>query len=601
MKLEKYIPFESKSFRPYQKEAIEEIIQAIEDGSENILLNAPVGLGKSLIAYILASYYYDKDESTYFYTSTKYLQDQYKHDFEDINVVKGRSNFRCLSDPFFDCSRGSCKQLNKFHCPYGADVSNEVHLRENEDDLHCPYWEQKYEAIQAPISLLNYTYAFTDAQYLNHFPTRFLGVADEGHNIEKELMGLLETKLSATKLKKDIGYSLQTNVSKYTINEWSDILHDISSQYKGKSEDTEDKVKRDSLKERSQTIEYTANLLDNDSENWIVEGNTYNGFKTVVFKPIMVDRYSDLLFDKAEHNVIMSGSILKPDIFAKELGLDDFYYIEIPGIIPKQNRKIIEDYCGSMSSSNIENNFPNLAARIDMLSKMHSNEKGLIHTYTYRIANMLKKKFKRNPRFIFHDSQGRDAAFKKFKETDMKNAILVSPVAFEGVDFPYDEARWQAICKDPFPNIGDKQISTRDRVDYGWIYRQRCLVLSQMYGRTNRAPDDYSVTYLLDSEIKKLLGPKTLVTDYFLEAIDNLNYDKEFTISDNAEEIISNQRSENNIYEETTILNDIQANSFKTMKEVRQAYKNIKGDSYSYSRVIPVVSRLLERGALQYV
>lgn len=60
MNLEQYIPFANKQFRPHQKEAIIKIIEAIEAGHKNIVLNACVGLGKSLIAYVLSQYFLEK-------------------------------------------------------------------------------------------------------------------------------------------------------------------------------------------------------------------------------------------------------------------------------------------------------------------------------------------------------------------------------------------------------------------------------------------------------------------------------------------------------------------------------------------------------------
>ena len=62
MNLEQYIPFANKQFRPYQKEAIIKIIEAIEAGHKNIVLNACVGLGKSLIAYVLSQYFLEKKQ-----------------------------------------------------------------------------------------------------------------------------------------------------------------------------------------------------------------------------------------------------------------------------------------------------------------------------------------------------------------------------------------------------------------------------------------------------------------------------------------------------------------------------------------------------------
>jgi hypothetical protein len=140
---------------------------------------------------------------------------------------------------------------------------------------------------------------------------------------------------------------------------------------------------------------------------------------------------------------------------------------------------------------------------------------------------------------MFHNQGNKDEVFDAFKK-NKDNAILVSPIAFEGVDFPYDQARWQCICKDPFPNIGDPQIRAREDVDFDWTFRQRCLVLSQMYGRTNRAADDWSVTYLLDSRLESLLGPSSLVTDYFYEALQGSHYNDKLVLNENAYEKLTN-------------------------------------------------------------
>ena len=213
---------------------------------------------------------------------------------------------------------------------------------------------------------------------------------------------------------------------------------------------------------------------------------------------------------------------------------------------------------------------------------------------------MIREGFKDGRRFIFHGSHDREEKIQLFKQSK-GNKILVSAYAWEGVDFPYDEARFQVICKNPFPNIGDKQVKERDRIDFGWLYRQQCLVLSQMYGRTNRAPDDFSVTYLLDQDIERILGAKTLVTDYFLEALDGLNYTKPFKLASNAYQKLSKDKIKSYAIEreqEKQILNDIQTENLNTLEKIRREYKKL--DSDSYAEIIPIVNRLLENGALVY-
>ena len=58
MNVDDYFPFDE--YRPYQREAILKIIELIEAGTTNVILNAPVGSGKSVIAYTIAQYFWHK-------------------------------------------------------------------------------------------------------------------------------------------------------------------------------------------------------------------------------------------------------------------------------------------------------------------------------------------------------------------------------------------------------------------------------------------------------------------------------------------------------------------------------------------------------------
>lgn len=606
MSLEKYIPFEKKEFRPHQKEAIQKIIDSIEAGTETILLNAPVGSGKSLIGYCVARYLEDQGHSSYIYTKTTFLQDQYLRDFKDLKTAMGRSNFECLMTPGETCTYGKCKTISKFSCPVGAMIGEEIELKELSSPFteNCLYWQQKYDAIKNPISILNYPYMIVDNLYLNHFKKRKFGVFDEGHGLENALMGSLELQLSDVQLDYDLGVKLEI---KHTILEWVDELRKFSSMYQILAEKEDDDHRRDRLETRSNALKDCSDFLEEDPNNWVFNINYKYPNKEkqtfVTFKPIEIQEYTDILFSKAEHKLIMSGSILKPDIFVHELGLneDDFSYIEIPSIVPIKKRPIIRSYVGSMSARNFESNLPNLVAKIKEIADQHLFEKGVIHTFTYKINYELLKHFKNDDRFIFHTQENRVEKTKEFKESpDEEGAIFVSPYSYEGVDFPYGEGKWQIICKNPYPYLGDAQVKARMQMDqfnfttdWGWCNRQIALVLSQMYGRTNRAADDESVTYILDSDIERAFGPASLVTDYFLEALVGYNYTTPLKIVD-----VSKIRSRgNNRENQEIILQDIRE-GLDTMEKLRKAYKQLPGGSYV--EVKKAVDYLLKCGAIEY-
>lgn len=613
MNLETYIPFEEKKFRPHQKEVIEKILTKLDEGVETILLNAPVGSGKSLIGYCVAKHLEEEQgDKSYIYTKTTYLQDQYLEDFKDLKTAMGRQNFECLMGNFNEtCDIGQCKTQNKYKCPVGAIIDEDgVSLKAVAEPFleNCHYWQQKYDAIKNPISILNYPYAIADNMYLHHFDHRRLGIFDEGHSLESVLMNAFEVEITDYQLKNDLKVDL---IVKKDTTEWVDELYKFSKAYNEASKklDEEDVKRKERFLERSEALKQCAMFLEDNPTNWVF--NTFEKkskffnrrIRHVVFKPIEIQEYTDVLFGSVKQKLIMSGSILKSDIFVDELGLDvsNYTYIEIPPIVPIENRRIIRDYVGSMSQRNFRSNFPFLVSKIKEIADKHMFEKGIIHTFTYNINYELFKAFKNDDRFIFHTQQNRVEKTKEFKETpDDEGCIFVSPYSYEGVDFPYDQARWQIICKNPYPYLGDAQVKARmemDRVNYttdwGWINRQIALVLSQMYGRTNRAADDMSVTYILDSDIERNFGPASLVTDYFLEALEGYNYTTPLVVIDENKMKSRGLNREN----QEEILKDIK-NGLNTLELLRKAYKQLP--SSSYVEVKKAVDYLLKCGAIAY-
>ena len=418
-------------------------------------------------------------------------------------------------------------------------------------------------------------------------------------------MGAFEVEISDYQLFYDLDTQLDV---KDTIEEWASELIKFGNMYAELAEDIEEDIKRkERFESRAEALQNCAEFLMEDPNNWVfnVTNRKINDVWRVyvTFKPIEIQEYTDVLFDKAEHKVIMSGSILKPDIFINELGLDvdNFEYIEIPSIVPIKQRPIIRDYVGSMSQRNIEDTLPLMIAKIKEIADKHMFEKGIIHTFTYGVNYKLFQHLKNDDRFIFHTQRDRVEKTLEFKESpDDEGAILVSPYSYEGVDFPYDQARWQILCKNPYPNIGDAQVKARmtmDKIrfctDWGWCNRQIALVLSQMYGRTNRAIDDYSVTYILDSDIERSFGPASLVTDYFLEALEGYNYTTKLEVVDPS---LIRSRG-NNRENQLQIMQNIE-DGYDTLELLRQGYKKVPGGSYV--EVKKAVDYLLKCGAIRY-
>lgn len=621
MDLRQYIPFEEKKFRPHQEKAINDILDSIEDGNRFTILNAPVGSGKSLIGYVLAKKLEEDGLHTYLCTGTKILQSQYIQDFKDVKTIKGRANFQCYMEPLLDCANGMCQSHSNFHCeskpilkedwifdgaplpwdPIEIDGIKRFYGDPEFDEMFtknmCPYWKQKINGIMSPITMLNYDYLISDLRFVQHLPHRKLLVADEAHNIEKILMRQLETSFSPSVVFKETDFMFKESVN---ILDWIEQVAEVADRYKKRIKTVESEKTKKRMEEKYHKFVTLHTLLEDNPANWVFIKDKNSKGVYYTFKPIMVSEYSRLIFSIAEHVLLMTGTVLKQDIFARDLGINDFSYIEIPSVIPSCNRPIVKMYAGSMARSSIDATMPNMIATIKMLAEKHKNEKGLINTYTYSIANRLQKALGSDSRFMFHDQNNKEKVFERFKK-NKTNKILVSPVAIEGIDLSYDLARFHLIVKDPFPNIGDKQLSTRDNIDYGYIFRDRCRVLSQAYGRCIRAPSDYAVTYLLDSRIESLLGPSTLVTSYFLEGLVDMRYEDTLVLADDAYSRLTkdNKRKTHDFEREVelNILHDIE-DGYNSLEKLHTAYKQFPSDSYKY--IIPGVNRLLKHGAIKY-
>jgi len=140
-------------------------------------------------------------------------------------------------------------------------------------------------------------------------------------------------------------------------------------------------------------------------------------------------------------------------------------------------------------------------------------------------------------RIVTHDdAHGRDDALERHLASP-EPTVLLTPSMTEGIDLVGDAARWQAICKIPWPYLGDPQVKARRERDpdwyawrtcltvvqaYGRSYAWRtCLTVVQAYGRSVRSEDDHAVTYLLDADFPKFLKrERERLPEWFVEAID---------------------------------------------------------------------------------
>ena len=220
--------------------------------------------------------------------------------------------------------------------------------------------------------------------------------------------------------------------------------------------------------------------------------------------------------------------------------------VRVPMTFPVDNRKVyvtpIADVGGcsgrkpeAIAKRNAE--YPKLANALRKILLKHPDERVLIHTVSYDLADYVIKQListmgpARKRLITYKSSSERDLMIERYRST--ASGVLIAPSLERGADFKHDDCRVVVVCKVPFPNIGDRQINARLHTPggQGWYSAMTARSLVQMTGRGVRSADDWSVSYLLDKQfIRFKQQNKAWLPQWWVEALDmSAQFVKEFS------------------------------------------------------------------------
>ena len=248
----------------------------------------------------------------------------------------------------------------------------------------------------------------------------------------------------------------------------------------------------------------------------------YRGASVPVLKikPIKVRTTQTWMWPaKVKKLVLMSATISAQDIC--EMGLDKrrVVYIDVDSPIPSVNRPINFVPVANVTHQYKERSCKLLAEYIEKMLAVHP-EKGLIHL-PYSWVDEVMKHIK-NPRVLTHTRNNKNAVLTKFRAG--YNGVLMASGLYEGLDLPFDEARWQIIGKVPYKSLGEPAIAERATVEPEWYAYAAIRKIVQAAGRVCRTPDDHGVTYVVDSQFERLFrNNKKLFPRYFTAALRGMN------------------------------------------------------------------------------
>ena len=509
------ISFPFASYREGQREALDAAREAFDAGARVVVIEAPTGAGKSALAVSLAH----DARSAYVLTGQKVLQDQYHRDFATLALLKGRATYACEVVAHASAASAPCLMGRTFPA---CDT--------------CGYYRARDAAMAAPVALMNYAAFLHQVNDAGGFGPRDLLVLDEAHGVEAHLMQYLHVRVADEMLERA---GLEDRVPAFVEGAYAiEIADALLPRFTARRAEIDAELAGNTFRQadllRLQTLQWLDSqvrrmrwLTDtwDAGVEWVFEQGHDRGGRWLAWKPVDVGPLADeLLLGHARRVLMLSATVLDEHTFLRGLGVSpsEAALIRMPSTFPPERRPLVLRPVARMTRHHQQRELPRLVEELARIMDDHETDKGVVHTHSYKIAAAvhagLPERLRR--RIVTHlSSEGRQAALEEHLSTPGPT-VLLTPSMTEGLDLADDLARWQVICKLPYPYLGDPQVAARRARDPHWYAWRTSLTLVQAYGRAVRSRDDHAVTYLLDADAPGFLSrERERLPAWFVEAI----------------------------------------------------------------------------------
>ncbi|GKZ15101.1 ATP-dependent DNA helicase [Haladaptatus sp. T7] len=522
--------FPAPSFRGNQREALSDIREAFEGDNDVVLVRAPTGSGKSLLARAIAGCARRVDEAAptdstgAYYTTPQVSQlDDVAEDalLDDLKIIRGKRNYSCILPGEHDTpvNRAPCAREKGYDCS--------VRHR-------CPYFSDRAIASNREIAAMTLAY-FMRTAGSEVFRKRDAVVIDEAHGLAEwaEMYAAIDLNPRTVPIWDDLKIPEITGLDRAV--DYADRLVGTCKRRKddliAQPELTAAEVaRRDRFQELISELDwFVDDYRDPDSATeWVVDQPDGAG-GPITIKPMNPERYlAHTVWERGNKFALLSATILNKEAFCRQVGLDPerVALVDVGHTFPVENRPLYDVTQGKMTYEHREETIPKIARTVVRIMQEHPDEKGIVHAHSYHIQKKLAEQleaFGVGGRVRAHGRDSRDADLDSWKATDDPDVFL-SVKMEEALDLKGDLARWQVLCKAPFLNTSDSRVAHRlEHGQWAWYYRAALRTVIQACGRVIRAPDDYGATYLADSSLLQLFDrARTDMPDWFAEQVDRM-------------------------------------------------------------------------------
>ncbi|MDF2534048.1 MAG: hypothetical protein K0R18_205 [Bacillales bacterium] len=498
--------FPFTEIRPKQQEVLEKLQKSWDnDNYKYYVCELPTGFGKSPVAQSIGM----TVDDAFLLTVTKQLQDQYVKDFGSRKVIslKGKANYPCNVKDGLNVECGPCT------------VDKDL-LKSCKRDKVCAYYNQRDKALAAQIAVTSIPFFLYSTTCGRYWKPRDTIIVDECHLLEQQLVQWATTLISPKELKEDYDVFVPGYfpVSGYDANkQW---LKEVWEIVVGRRLELQEEVKdllegkdpnlltEDELEEivSSHGVYYKIDKIYKKLEvffespnksSWLCEPQEDGLVVTPVEIRDIFQRYVRRM--AKEKIVFMSATILDMAGFCKNLGIkkEEVGIIKVDPVFPPEKSPIIYKPSGSMSYKNLDATIPKIIENVKEILAKHPNDKGILHTSNYRIAQAICDGID-DPRLLIRGQGENNEILMKRHADSKKPTVLVSPSLTTGADLKDDLSRWQVIVKLPFLSLADPRVVKKTEMDQDWYVSEMFRTFTQAAGRSTRSEDDWSITYVLD-------------------------------------------------------------------------------------------------------
>lgn len=539
-------------FRKGQRETITSIINAyLEDPESTVVIDAPTGTGKSLIAMWCSYILKEMGKQGYLITSDLSLQDQYEHDFYKFKLgwpsIRGIDNYNCHVNGL-KFSLGECRMRN---------MSYEQAEKQLPCASTCEYIQTRKRAMDMPVTLLNYSFWLIQRNMVAKraierdmtppFGRRDFVFFDEAHQIDQIVQGhftpkipdnLVDSLMELRKFLKSVQLDYP-HVTPVILQELVDDLFQIQDKavlfikLKQLKKYLYDYRKTKNDVDKLAKKQFGKNLEKPMTAKWRKTYGRYDFIKDIYCK---IDDYIEIIkdagvdsivFDQQEKEVrfmcikeakmiqkylhqqagfkvFMSATIGSPQDFVKIMGIEQAKLIRLDEQFSYQKSPIVFVNKYKLSFREREKNFKHVADMLDKIIDKHDGQRGIIHTGSYMFSTQILEHSKYRNRLIkYTDSRQKKVSIQAFKSNP--GSVLIGPSILEGLDLKDDISRFQVFFKVPYPSLGDPLIKAKLQAQPNWYNWKTVISLLQGVGRSVRNENDWAVTYILDACFESLL------------------------------------------------------------------------------------------------